>query len=685
VAGYHPEGDGCQPEVVVTCAGQHTTGDAFEPDECPALARRVDTAGGQAESHTLSPAADEDWVRFAATAKHVYAISATGASGARLHLDLYGTDGTTVLASDHGGLSAVRLAYEADTTADLLVRVRAPAGLAGGAYDLSLADLGADDHGDLPAEATPVALDAPPAQGSASLETPGDVDVFSFSARSSTSYAFLCTTSAFDCNVTLYDARGGKLLADTSSSSNARLVFVVTGAGTYYVAVQGGTPAHGAYTWKLEVRGTDDHGDTPANATLVLPSSTRVGARINSSVDVDVFAFNAQAGHIYEVYCSPKDVMADFVCDLSLLDAAGKTLATDTQGFNTSTVRYEFATEGTWYFAIKKRAGLSTDYSWVLLDLGLDDHGDSATVATPVTSSIDTRKGELETPGDSDWFAFTAEAGHIHEFYCFDTFFSCALRLLDAAGRVVGSDSQGHASARVVHEFAAAGTYYVQLSSSNSQYGRYSWRLKDLGVDDYGDSLATATRVTPSNDTLEGNLETPGDSDWFAFDVQAGQAIEFHLYTSDFERGLVLMNAAGTTLASNSLSSDRVRYKFTTAGTYYVQVRSKDGRFAPYSWKLRVDDHADTSTDATVLTLGTASSGRLEVLADKDYFSVRLAANTAYSVRVTGLTPDITVYLPGGYSLLANDSSVLSFTSSSEGTYYVKVDDDVGAYSLVVQ
>src|SRR5262245_9207753 len=47
--------------VVNPCDRRHTEGDAFEPDECAALAREIGLTGSQNESHTLAPLNDEDW------------------------------------------------------------------------------------------------------------------------------------------------------------------------------------------------------------------------------------------------------------------------------------------------------------------------------------------------------------------------------------------------------------------------------------------------------------------------------------------------------------------------------------------------------------------------------------------------------------------------------------------------
>ncbi|MFY0577589.1 hypothetical protein ACN28S_27625 [Cystobacter fuscus] len=82
----------------------------------------------------------------------------------------------------------------------------------------------------------------------------------------------------------------------------------------------------GTYTYRLEDLGFDDHGDTPSEATPVTPSSTSVGALLHATTDVDVFSFEAAAGHVYELACNT----SAFDCDLVLLNALGTVVASDT-------------------------------------------------------------------------------------------------------------------------------------------------------------------------------------------------------------------------------------------------------------------------------------------------------------------------------------------------------------------
>ena len=99
--------------------------------------------------------------------------------------------------------------------------------------------------------------------------------------------------------------------------------------------------------------------------------------------------------------------------------------------------------------------------------------------------------------------------------------------LTDAAGVTVVSDTSSSLSARVRWEFNTGGTYYLRavVTSWSSSTG-YSYRLEDMGVDDHGDTLATATPIVPSTTYTNAKFEVSGDVDWFSFTAEAGHIYE---------------------------------------------------------------------------------------------------------------------------------------------------------------
>jgi hypothetical protein len=548
-----------------------------------------------------------------------------------------------------------------------------------------------DDHGDTRATATPIVPSATATP--AKFEVSGDVDWFSFTVAAGAIYEFTCNASVINCDVYLRDAAGTTLVSDTSTSTNARVRYEFNTAGTYYVLVDPTNwSSSNSYTFQLQDLGVDDHGDTLATATSILPSATTTPAKFEVSGDVDWLSFTAEAGHVYEFTC----VGSSSNCDVYLTDAAGVTLVSDTNASNTARVRREFNTAGTFYLRVVAASwSTSNGYTFQLQDVGLEDHGDTLATATPITPSTEFTPARFEVTGDVDWFSFTAQAGHIYEFSCTSASINCDVYLTDAAGNTLVSDTASSLNARVVYELNTAGTYYVRavaaswLSSIN-----YTFRLQDLGVDDHGDTQATATSITPSTTSTPAKLEVSGDADWFSFTASAGQTFDFFCTQANFDCNLVLYDAAGTMLVADTSTnaSAQITREFTITGTYAVRVFSGSTASGAYNFRLNdraVDDHSNGFDGATLITLNASTTGIIEFSPDVDFFAVDLTGNRPSLAVQSGISTVITVYAPDRTTVLGSGTGNRSFTSvSGGGRHYIRVQGNAsatGTYSLTVQ
>ena len=507
VAGYFPDGDGCKQDPPPDCARRHDLGDSFEPDECPSLARPVEPAGTW-ESHTLSAPSDEDWFRLSATSGNIYAVSAIGDGELRLRVDLYGADGTTVLASETGSAQNMSLAYKARTTGNLLARVVSANRSTVGPYEVAFNPLGTDDLADEPAQATEV-MTPEQTPGSGYLQFHGDVDVVRMKLEGGgRTYRFEASWASSEVAVLrleLLGTNGTAVLASSESATTPRFIHRVTTAGDYFLRLSERTgKLRAGYSYKLTDLGIDADANTPAQATPVTPGTTPTASMLDYAEDLDVFSFQAEAGRAYQFTCDATVPSSPtrFPCDLAFVDAQGSVVK---RGTTTSTgtvvVAARFDTASTVYVRITTTAAFTDgNYTWLLTDLGLDDHGDTQTQATPVTVSPSaTTDGKFEVPEDVDMLSFQAQAGHIYEFTCAPTNVTCNASFLDATGASLRSvSSTATTSAVVQHKFGTAGTYFVRLLpvSPKSITTTYKWTLKDLGVDDHGDALPTATAIT---------------------------------------------------------------------------------------------------------------------------------------------------------------------------------------------
>jgi hypothetical protein len=97
--------------------------------------------------------------------------------------------------------------------------------------------------------------------------------------------------------------------------------------------------------------------------------------------------------------------------------------------------------------------------------------------------------------------------------------------------------------------------------------------------DDHGNTRATATAIATDGTLVSGNIETPGDLDWFSFSAVSGYT--YVIETSDLGSGcdtfLYLASATGSTaIASDDDGgvgvASKIEWQATSSDTYYVAV-----------------------------------------------------------------------------------------------------------------
>jgi hypothetical protein len=253
---------------------------------------------GNSNSGVIEVSRDQDWYAFNAVAGTRYTLSTTPDSLADSITRLIGPNGITEQSrrDDATGADGI-IRWTASTSGTYYVVVRAFGSATTGAYDLSVAaDDAPDDHGDLPAFATPTAI---PATHSANIEVPQDTDVFSFSAAAGTTYLMRLERDLLHrAQLRLIDSDGVTTLASDLRSAGGELVLVWTApaSGTYFVEARGVAERTGSYD--LSLSAIADPGDDAATSTPIAVPSDNHGV-IDVPDDVDWFSFNATAGVRY--------------------------------------------------------------------------------------------------------------------------------------------------------------------------------------------------------------------------------------------------------------------------------------------------------------------------------------------------------------------------------------------------
>lgn len=248
-------------------------------------------------------------------------------------------------------------------------------------------------------------------------------------------------------------------------------------------------------------------------------------------------------------------------------------------------------------------------------------------------------------------------------------------------------------------------TYTVRAVNSHGESGDSAEITATLG--DYGNTPATATPVTAGSST-SGRIHVGDDEDFFSVQVLAGQILRARTEGSTDTRGTILsaseiMLRFNDDIDTTTNKNFDVYYVANTDGTYYIKVDSFSTRTGDYVLIVSTetpaaDDHGNTIGTATVVTSGSATSGRIGSVHDDDFFSIQVPAGQTIRAYTTGSgVIDVvgTLLSASEEALASNDDGGLggnfdfSYTSVSgtADTYYIRIDGfrvAAGDYTLMV-
>ena len=333
-----------------------------------------------------------------------------------------------------------------------------------GTFDVSVLDLGFDDHGDDPTMASAGAL-ATPIMGD--IETRGDVDYYSFTAQAGHIYRIEETTSR-DVKISLRDAAGNIL---TSRDSPEWIQWEFASAGTFIVGISlYSSTSVGTYQLEVTDLGLDDHGDLPGVGTAVTMTQTIEGL-IETGGDRDVFEITTTSpGEIWRIEeTTSRDVI------MTLFDTDGTTALYTAS--NTERIAWSFDQPGTYSVSLRHGSSNSIgDYTVEFEQKPADDHSDSLAMPSPIATDGTALMGDISHSGDVDWFTFTTTSGQV---YSIDISGSSSFKftLYDSTGNTsLGSKTNGS----LFPTLDAATTYLIKVESTREWIqGTYTLTVSD--------------------------------------------------------------------------------------------------------------------------------------------------------------------------------------------------------------
>ena len=386
---------------------------------------------------------------------------------------------------------------------------------------------------------------------------------------------------------------------------------------------------------------------------------------------------------------------------------------------------------------------------------GEDLPDDTTTTGRAVVG--DTVSGEVGAYFDTDWFAVDLVAGRTY--------------VIDLRGNGTGDgslrdpklkgvyDSDGTwisgqrnddggdgLNSRLTITATETATHYIGAGAHLTGLGTYELEVTDTTgdtatvdpVDDFAAESTTTGVLVPDTDTgvalAYGDIDSGGDVDWFAIDLEANQSVVLRLTgyspeTRSYVGGIQNPQIKGVYDADGNLLSDtttadprawqwfgedsrilgfqtaggrqwqeaRLVFTATEAGTYYVAAGSlQSAQTGKYTLAVSpgpaADDFSDDTTTSGEVIVGSSVQGDIEWEDDVDWFAVELTAGVRYEFDLAGPEDSREYPVFGRYiwdgqgnpyaSWRSGTDSVVDpdntidhgfFTPLNSGTYYIPV------------
>ena len=579
------------------------------------------------------------------------------------------------------------------------------------------------------------------------VEFPDDTDWFAVTLAAGTTYRIELEGSATAAGTLrnpyllgVHDADGNLIDGTTNFGGgvgyNSRVLFTAPEDATYYVAA-GARNKDTTGTYRLSVRDAADDFAAGIGTTGTVEVGGTVIGEIETSRDRDWFAVALEAGRTCWIDLKGSGTGSGTLRDPYLRgihDANGVLLdytKNDNGGAgDNSRVSFTAPDAATYYVA----AGAWSRYEVGTYMLSVRDVTDGVpddfAAGTGTTGTVEVGgsvTGEIEYRYDRDWFAVTLAAGTTYRIdlegrdtragYLPDPYL---FGVHDADGNLIGGTTNDNSGAghnsRVYFTAPDAATYYVAVGAFRHLEGTYRLSVRELPTVEVGGSVA-------------GKIEFPGEVDWFAVTLAAGQVYRIDLEGFDTVAGSragVLRhpylrgvhdadgNLIGGTTNKYGGSGTNSRVTFTAPedATYYVVASGRD-RDKGGTYTLSVTDVTDgvpddfaAGTDTTGrVAVGGSATGKIDYREDRDWFAVTLEEGGTYRIDLEGWSTGAgTLRLPNLYGVHDADgnrfggttnfgggtglNSRVTFTADADDTYYVAAGaggNREGTYTLSVE
>ncbi len=282
---------------------------------------------------------------------------------------------------------------------------------------IGIAAHASDDHGNSPLSATPIIAGEGWEDGC--IELAGDADYYMFRVETGRSYCLRVDGLAdpSDPVVYLFGEDGLRIAGvddNSGGGSSALLHWTSDVSGTWFAMVRQASALSGTgcYRLTLSAEASDDHGDTPLEATPIDRDGTWAIGAIETASDCDFFVVTVSRGYRYSVGLRPRGGSSGL--SVAVFDSDGRSLeqSADDAGDDEGTLRLTADLSGPWFIRVCAPNSGEGSYELRVIEDGYEDaHGNRAEEATPISASFGGVEGVLEVALDEDWFSLSTSGG----------------------------------------------------------------------------------------------------------------------------------------------------------------------------------------------------------------------------------------------------------------------------------
>ena len=518
------------------------------------------------------------------------------------------------------------------------------------------------------------------------IEEPGDEDWFAVDLAADTAYRVDVEGAATQAG-TLKDpdlvgvyGPGGRYISgvaiddDGGEGRNAVGFLTAESDGTHYVAVAGSGDLTGTYEVSV---GIDERrlplDDCAADSTsaCVVDVGAQADGKIEHSGDEDWFGMDLEAGASYRVDLAGSSSGGGTLEDPGLGCCIFRADGGFVDGLNVSNDGGEgrdavgvFTPERSGKFFVVVRGGRSGTGTYTLSVAAYEDDFPDNAASQGVVELDDSVTGEIEEPGDEDWFGMEMESGTSYRLDLAgsssgggtleDPGLGCCVFAADGGfvdGLNVTNDGGEGRDAVGVFTPERSGKHFVVVRGGRSGTGTYTLSVAAY-EDDFPDN-ATSQGVVELDDSVTGEIEEPGDEDWFGMEMESGTSYRLDLAGSssgggtleDPGLGCCVFAADGGFVDGLNVSNDGGEGQdavgvvtATEDGEYFVSVRGYGGGKGSYTLSLRTyaDDYADNQSSQGTVELDGTVTGEIEEPGDQDWLGMELEAGTSYRLDLAG-------------------------------------------------